>query len=56
MRIEKINGRCVLVAAQGKLITDGNDVLGKQVFLELGRESRTFYEIPESEVTYGIFE
>lgn len=56
MRIENIDGRCVLVAAQGKLITDGNEVLGKKVILAFDRGAKTFYEIPESEVQYGIFE
>lgn len=40
--------RNILYADEGKILTDGT-IYGKEVFLEVGRETSEFYEITESE-------
>ena len=49
MTTEKINGRDVLTAGEGKRITNGEDICGKKVILAVGTSVDGFHEITEEE-------
>lgn len=48
MEVKTINGRVVLTASDGKIVTDGKHYC-KKIMLEAGLSSEGFYEITEEE-------
>ena len=55
MTINVSNGRYILTAREGKVITNG-EVYGKKIILAMGLASGDYYEIDENEVPNGVFE
>lgn len=47
MKTEKVNGRTVLVADEGKVVTNGEDICGKKILLAVGVDPVGFYEKEE---------
>jgi len=55
MTIRAENGRYILTARKGKVITNG-EIFGKKIILAIGLASGDYYEIDESEVPNGVSE
>ena len=55
MTLRAENGRYILTARKGKVVTNG-EIYGKQIILAIGLASGDYYEIDESEVENGAFE
>ncbi len=49
MKNNVINNRVVLTADEGKIVTDGAEIYGKEVVLAVGLTAEEFYEITEEE-------
>ncbi len=49
MIVKVIDGRTHLFADEGKMVTDGAEIYGKEIALEVGLSSDGFYEITEEE-------
>lgn len=49
MIVKVINGRTHLFADEGKMVTNGAEIYGKEIALEVGLSSDGFHEIPEEE-------
>ena len=56
MTLDVKNGRYIITARKGKLVTNGIDICAKTVILAIDRARGDFFEIDESEVADGIFE
>ena len=49
MKIDLMNDRIVLKADNGRIVTNGDDIYGKEIELAVGRSADGFYEITEEE-------
>ena len=56
MTLEVSNGRYIITARKGKLVTNGIDICAKKVILAIDRARGDFFEIDESEAPDGILE